>query len=92
MELRRRKLKKESDKHTKKKSAKDDNQDENTEIEFVPRKRFEDYSADDLALNLALAKKMLRKKDRDEIIEESYNRYTVPSDEDAPAWFKEEEA
>ena len=74
------------------KSIKEGKEDEYKGIEYVPRKRFEDYTEDDLALNLALAKKMLRKKDRDEIIEESYSRYAVHSDEDAPVWFKEDEA
>eukprot|EP01015_Nassula_variabilis_P020799 TRINITY_DN363_c0_g1_i3.p1 TRINITY_DN363_c0_g1~~TRINITY_DN363_c0_g1_i3.p1 ORF type:complete len:951 (+),score=305.80 TRINITY_DN363_c0_g1_i3:127-2979(+) len=90
MELRRRKLKKDQKRNPKKKT-KDQQDEENGDIEYVPRKRFEDYNPDDLALNLALARKMLRKKDRDSLIEDSFNRYAVDSDEDAPLWFKEDE-
>jgi AdoMet-dependent rRNA methyltransferase SPB1 len=37
----------------------------------------EDYDVDSLAETLALAKKMLRKRTRDEIIESTYNRFSV---------------
>jgi len=34
-------------------------------MEIVPEKKLEDYEIDDLATNLALAKKMMRKKTRE---------------------------
>jgi AdoMet-dependent rRNA methyltransferase SPB1 len=61
------------------------------EIEIVPEIRYEDYDLDNLAEMRVLAKKMLRQKDRDQIIDDSYNRYTTPVDEDAPEWFLEDE-
>jgi len=48
---------------------------------------------DDTVVNrLAIAKKMLRKKDKHQIIDDSYNRWYKPDDEDAPMWFLKEEA
>eukprot|EP01017_Pseudomicrothorax_dubius_P028190 TRINITY_DN3334_c0_g1_i2.p1 TRINITY_DN3334_c0_g1~~TRINITY_DN3334_c0_g1_i2.p1 ORF type:complete len:816 (-),score=275.40 TRINITY_DN3334_c0_g1_i2:86-2533(-) len=62
------------------------------EIEFVPAERkFEDYDVDSLAETLALAKKMLRKKDREEIIDATYDRRSMDMFEGAPAWFLEDE-
>ncbi len=48
---------------------------------------------EDLAANLALAKKMLRKKDREAIIESSYSRYALEEEdfENLPNWFLEDE-
>jgi AdoMet-dependent rRNA methyltransferase SPB1 len=60
-------------------------------IEIVPELRYDDYDIDAMAEMRVLAHKMLRKKDRDEIIDESYNRYNRPVDEDAPEWFLEDE-
>mmetsp|Transcript_37357 Transcript_37357/g.31506 ORF Transcript_37357/g.31506 Transcript_37357/m.31506 type:complete len:144 (+) Transcript_37357:2372-2803(+) len=34
---------------------------------------------------------MLRKKDKHRIIDESYNRWHIPDDEDAPLWFLKED-
>lgn len=63
-----------------------------TKIEVVPVKRFEDFNIDDLAGNLALAKKMLRAKDRNDIIDQTYNRYVTYDDpDDLPDWFVEDE-
>lgn len=56
-------------------------------IEIVPALRYDDYDVDSLAQMRVLAGKMLRKKDREEMIEDSYNRYSRPVDEDAPDWF-----
>lgn len=55
-------------------------------------KRPEDYDFDDLAENLALAKKMMRKKQREAIIDSTYNRFSF-NDEDTklPSWFLDEE-
>eukprot|EP01027_Heterolobosea_sp_BB2_P000632 GEZU01000914.1.p1 GENE.GEZU01000914.1~~GEZU01000914.1.p1 ORF type:complete len:706 (-),score=347.91 GEZU01000914.1:751-2868(-) len=43
------------------------------------------------AETLALATKMLRKKDRLDIIDNAYNRYTFGDDEALPEWFKDDE-
>lgn len=66
---------------------------EDNEIEFVPRKNeFEDnLDLDEIAEIRAIAKKMLRKKDRINIIENTYNRYSFKDFDNAPDWFKEDE-
>lgn len=47
---------------------------------------------DELAEILAISRKMLRKKDRRQIIDDAYNRYNYPENpEDLPKWFYEEE-
>lgn len=49
--------------------------------------------SDDIAETRALAKKMLRKKFREETINNSYNRYAFDDDErNLPEWFVEDEA
>ena len=49
--------------------------------------------SDEIAETRALAKKMLRKKFREETINNSYNRYAYEDDEAIiPDWFKEDEA
>jgi len=49
--------------------------------------------SDDIAATRILARKMLRKKARTEIIEGSYNRYSVHEDPNSlPSWFVEDEA
>jgi len=68
-----------------------DDKKEKLGIELVPQMKFEDYDFDAMAEMRALAQKMLRKKDREEIINDSYNRYSTPVDEDAPDWFLEDE-
>jgi AdoMet-dependent rRNA methyltransferase SPB1 len=60
------------------------------DFEIVPAKSFDDYSIDELAATRALAKRMFRKKARDSIIENSFNRHTI-EDEDAPQWFRDDE-
>ena len=62
------------------------------EIEIVPELKYDDYDADALAEMRILAQKMLRQKDRDQIIEDTYNRYSTAVDEDAPEWFLADEA
>jgi len=66
-------------------------QKDDGKIEIVPALRYDDYDVDSLAQMRVLAGKMLRKKDREEMIEDSYNRYSRPVDEDAPDWFLEDE-
>lgn len=76
----------------------------NTEIEVVPQTKFktkdeeseEGYSSmdsDDLAETRALAKVMLRKKNREAILEATYNRYATHEDKSTlPEWFVEDES
>lgn len=62
------------------------------EIEIVPEQKFEDYDINGLAETLALGKTMLRKKNREEIIESSISRYAFDDEEkDLPNWFVEDE-
>ena len=52
-----------------------------------------EMDSDDIAETVAIAKQMLRKKKRQDIIDSSYNRYVFderPSQ--LPAWFLEEES
>ena len=61
-------------------------------FEVVPREKvIEDYDINTLAETMALAKKMLRKKNRDEIIDNSYSRYAINDDEGLPDWFLKDE-
>lgn len=65
-------------------------------IEEVPQENFDekasDMDSDDMAETRALAKVMLRKKARTEIIDSTYNRYAIFEDENAlPSWFVEDE-
>ena len=60
-------------------------------IELVPQKRFEDFDMEELAEDLALAKKMIRKKDREEILDMSFNKYNNFDYDGMPTWFVEDE-
>lgn len=52
----------------------------------------EDYDPDSLASNMVLAKKMLRKRNREQIEDSTYNKYAWESEDDEmPDWFKEDE-
>lgn len=66
---------------------------ENADIEFVERENPNDseYDSDEIAEIRALAKKMLRKKDRLKIFDSSYNRYAFSDLDNAPDWFREDE-
>ena len=87
MEKRRRRLKRQRVKDSKKEGAKDN------EFEIVESTthRLEDYDIDTAAETLALAKKMLRKKDRDVIIDSTYSKYAFEDQEEAPKWFQDDE-
>lgn len=50
----------------------------------------DELSDDTRARILALGKKMVRKKDREELIDDAYNRYAF-DDDDVPDWFAEDE-
>ncbi|CAD8187374.1 unnamed protein product [Paramecium octaurelia] len=90
MEKRRRKLKKIAAREEKKAKQASDKDPNHKELEIVPEKRIEDYDIDQLATNLALAKKMMRKKTREQIIENSFGRDKW-EDEDLPQWFVDDE-
>jgi AdoMet-dependent rRNA methyltransferase SPB1 len=48
----------------------------------------EDFDPEDLATNMVLAKKMLRKRNRDAIMDSTYSKYAIDSeDENLPEWF-----
>lgn len=71
----------------------------NTEIEIVPQEKIgkdsddESMDSDDMAETRVLAKLMLRKKTRNEIIDGTYNRYANHDDPAIlPDWFLEDEA
>lgn len=86
MEKRKKRLKKAQEKRDKKegKSA--------SQIQIVPQKKFEDFDKDELAMDLAIAKKMLRKKERRELLEMGVNRYNYPEKpEELPEWFRDDE-
>ena len=52
----------------------------------------EDYDIDSLSETLALAKKMLRNRSREQIIDSTYSRYALDEDMDnLPKWFVEDE-
>ena len=67
-------------------------EDKKDKIEYVPEENheieLENYDPEDLAQNLVLAKKMLRKRARDEIMNETYNKFAYNSDDDdLPDWY-----
>jgi|JI6StandDraft_1071083.scaffolds.fasta_scaffold01793_14 AdoMet-dependent rRNA methyltransferase SPB1 len=62
-----------------------------SEIELVPAKKMEDYDIDSLAETLAVAKKMLRNRTREEILDASYSRYTFEDHDELPSWFTDDE-
>lgn len=88
MEKRRKVLERSRLKKEKKESKKE-------KIQYVKNddeKQLEDYDPEDLATNLALAKKMLRKRNLEYITNSTYNKYAYNSDdEDLPDWFMDEE-
>jgi len=62
------------------------------EFEVVPSlHNLDDYDSDTLAETLAIGHKFLRKKQRLDMIEKSFNRYTFDDPNGVPAWFLEEE-
>lgn len=76
----------------KKKGKEDDEEEDNNFIEVKAEKTYSDYDSDDIAEIRAIGKKMLRKKDRLEILDSAYSRYSYPEDPDTlPSWFVEEE-
>jgi AdoMet-dependent rRNA methyltransferase SPB1 len=81
----------------------DDVQDffKSEQIEVVPAddpgtkqdQGYDSMDSDEIAETRILARKMLRKKTRNEMIEASYNRFTTHEDPATlPSWFVEDEA
>ena len=68
---------------------------EKDEFEVVPQENFSDVESldsDGIAETRAIAKLMLRKKTRGEILDNSFNRYAFHDDPGAlPSWFKDDE-
>ena len=62
-----------------------------SKIEIVPKKNMEDYDIESLAETLAIAKKMLRVRQREDIIDGSYSRFSFEDHEDLPNWFTDDE-
>lgn len=60
-------------------------------FEVVPEKQIEDYDVDSLAETLAIAKKMVRKRSSQAIINNSYSRHAVEDYDTLPKWFVEDE-
>lgn len=79
------------EKKDKKEFKKERGQVNDSTIQVVPAKKFEDYDTDELAADLALAKKMIRKKDREDILDMSFNKYNNFEYEGLPNWFVEDE-
>lgn len=90
MEKRRRKLKRQRQKDQKK-EKKGGLNDNDFEVVETSEHRLEDYDIDTAAETLALAKKMLRKKDRETIIDSTYSKYAFEDQDEAPKWFREDE-
>lgn len=64
----------------------------NNDFEVVPQDGYDSMDSDDMAETRALAKKMLRKKDRNDILDSTYNRYSNFDDPSIlPSWFLEDE-
>lgn len=81
---------KEQTKESKKKKLKE--LDEELEKSSDDEERVEFKDDDELAEILAISRKMLRKKDRRQIIDDSYNRYNYPEDPSTlPHWFYDDE-
>ena len=51
----------------------------------------EDYNVDELAETLAIAKKMLRNRSREEVIDNSYSRFSYEDHDQLPKWFADDE-
>jgi AdoMet-dependent rRNA methyltransferase SPB1 len=80
-------------KRDRKRKEKEDDEEVGKGFEEVKaEKTYSDYDSDDIAEIRAIGKKMLRKKDRLELIDSAYNRYAFTEDPDTlPSWFAEEE-
>lgn len=84
---------KDKKKRDRKRKEKEKEEDGANDFEVVKaEKTYSDYDSDDIAEIRAIGKKMLRKKEREEIIDGAYSRYAFKEDPDTlPSWFAEEE-
>jgi len=71
-------------------SNSNNNEQEDEQIQQVPNSDSE-YDIDEIAEIRAIAKKMLRKKDRLDVLYKTYNRYAFSDLDLAPDWFASEE-
>ena len=80
-------------KEKKEKNQKKENKNENKKEKEKEKDDSSDdgYDTDEKAEIRAIAKKMLRKKTRLEILNKSYNRYAFEDDDKVPKWFLDEE-
>jgi len=88
------KEKEKKDKKKRDRKRKDkDKEEEVNDFEVVKAdKTYSDYDSDDIAEIRAIGKKMLRKKDRLELIDDAYSKYAFKEDPATlPAWFAEDE-
>ena len=76
-----------------KRKAKEEEEKNKGKFEEVKaEKTYSDYDSDEIAEIRAIGKKMLRKKDRLDMIDSAYNRYAFAEDPDTlPSWFADEE-
>ena len=64
----------------------------NSGFEEVAQEFDENMDSDDIAETVAIAKMMLRKKNRESLIDSSYNRYVFDEDKsELPIWFADDE-
>ena len=89
--MRRKKLKKLAKREERKLKRNQDDDPNKQALEVVPAKKLEDYDIDELATNLVLAKKMLRKKTREQIIDNSFGVMRTDDHDELPTWFTEDE-
>ncbi|KAL0228258.1 hypothetical protein RCL1_004401 [Eukaryota sp. TZLM3-RCL] len=64
--------------------------DDDTDSDRLPAPGDADYDSDEAAEQLAIAKKLIRKSDRTDFIDDQYNRYSY-GQEDLPEWFVADE-
>lgn len=62
-------------------------------FEIVPSEpvKMEDYDIDSLSETLAIAKKMIHARSRNQIIESSYSRFAFEDQDNLPKWFVQDE-
>ena len=78
-------------KKTKRTEDKKEEKDEKEDKEDSSSSEDDGYDTDEKAEIRAIAKKMLRKKERINILNKTYNRYAFDEEDRAPKWFIEEE-
>ena len=89
-------LGKKTKRETEVKSENEDSEEDKEKIDFVGKDEEDsdaesEFDIDEKAEIRAIAKKMLRKKDRLNILDNTYNRYAYDDSERVPEWFMDEE-